>query len=263
MGAVDSRGAAGGIVVFWDNRVLDLVDIQRGVFSISCIFKNNEDGFMWMFTGVYGPTLRRERESFWEELGAIKGIWDGPWCAAGDFNAILSPEERNRGGRMNSNMRRFLEIIEDLELKDVPLVGGPFTWNGGVNNQTFSRLDRGWEKRPFPFRFENMWLKVEGIKELMKSWWEGVSFNGSASFMMAEKIKVLKVKLKEWNRDSFGRIELRKNAALEQVQIWDAREKVSRLNLEELEARKEAREDYKNGFYLKKSVGGKNLGKCG
>ncbi|RVW15899.1 hypothetical protein CK203_073125 [Vitis vinifera] len=260
-GAVDSRGAAGGIVVFWDNRVLDLVDIQRGVFSISCIFKNNEDGFMWMFTGVYGPTLRRERESFWEELGAIKGIWDGPWCAAGDFNAILSPEERNRGGRMNSNMRRFLEIIEDLELKDVPLVGGPFTWNGGVNNQTFSRLDRflfneGWDNHfgdvrqcvlprpvsdhfpilldvgggrrgPSPFRFENMWLKVEGIKELMKSWWEGVSFNGSASFMMAEKIKVLKVKLKEWNRDSFGRIELRKNAALEQVQIWDAREKLA------------------------------------
>ncbi|RVW54301.1 Transposon TX1 uncharacterized 149 kDa protein [Vitis vinifera] len=283
-GAVDSRGAAGGIVVFWDNRVLDLVDIQKGVFSISCIFKNSEDGFMWMFTGVYGPTLRRERESFWEELGAMKGLWNGPWCAAGDFNAILSPEERNRGGRMNSNMRRFLEIIEDLELKDVPLVGGPFTWNGGVNNQTFSRLDRflfneGWENHfgdvrqcvlprpvsdhfpilldvgggrrgPSPFRFENMWLKVEGVKELMKSWWEGVSFNGSASFILAEKIKVLKVKLKEWNRDSFGRIELRKNAALEQVQFWDAREKISRLNLEELEARKEAREDYKKWVLL-------------
>ncbi|RVW88076.1 Transposon TX1 uncharacterized 149 kDa protein [Vitis vinifera] len=229
----------------------DLISDVR-VFSISCIFKNSEDGFMWMFTGVYGPTLRRERESFWEELGAIKGLWNGPWCVAGDFNAILSPEERNRGGRMNSNMRRFLEIIEDLELKDVPLVGGPFTWNGGVNNQTFSRLDRflfneGWDNHfgdvrqcvlprpvsdhfpilldvgggrrgPSPFRFENMWLKVEGVKELMKSWWEG--------------------------------IELRKNAALEQVQFWDAREKISRLNLEELEARKEAREDYKKWVLL-------------
>ena len=71
---MDSREAAGGIVVFWDNRVLDLVDIQKGVFSISCIFKNSEDGFMWMFTEVYGPILRRERESFWEELGAIKGL---------------------------------------------------------------------------------------------------------------------------------------------------------------------------------------------
>ena len=71
---MDSREAAGGIVVFWDNRVLDLIDIQKGLFSISCIFKSCEDGFMWMFTGVYGPILRRERESFWEELGAIKGL---------------------------------------------------------------------------------------------------------------------------------------------------------------------------------------------
>ena len=71
---MDSREAAGGIVVFWDNRVLDLVDIQKGLFSISYIFKNCEDGFMWMFTGVYDPILRRERESFWEELGAIKGL---------------------------------------------------------------------------------------------------------------------------------------------------------------------------------------------
>ena len=67
-GAVDSRGATGSIVVFWDNRVLDLVDLQKGLFSISCIFKSYEDGFIWTFTGVYGPTLRK-RESFWEELG--------------------------------------------------------------------------------------------------------------------------------------------------------------------------------------------------
>ena len=43
----------------------------------------------------------------------------------------------------------------------------------------------------------------------------GVRFNGSASFILAEKLKVLKAKLKEWNRDSFGRIEFRKNSALE------------------------------------------------
>ena len=54
--------------------MLDLIDIQKGLFSISCIFKSCEDGFMWMFTGVYGLILRRERESFWEELGAIKGL---------------------------------------------------------------------------------------------------------------------------------------------------------------------------------------------
>ena len=45
-GAMVSRGAVGGIVVFWDNRVLELVDLEKGVFSIFCHFKNCEDGFI-------------------------------------------------------------------------------------------------------------------------------------------------------------------------------------------------------------------------
>ena len=109
-GAVDSMGVAGGIVVFWDNRVLELVDLQKDLFSISCTFKSCEDGLIWTFTGVYGPTLRRKRESFWEELRAIKGLWNGPWCVAGDFNVILSLEERSRGGSLNSIMRRSQKL---------------------------------------------------------------------------------------------------------------------------------------------------------
>ncbi|RVW94433.1 hypothetical protein CK203_035701 [Vitis vinifera] len=48
---------------------------------------------------------------------------------------------------------------------------------------------RGSEKRPLHFRFENMWLKVEGFKNLMKSWWEGDNFSDSSSFILAEKLK--------------------------------------------------------------------------
>ncbi|KAL6333963.1 hypothetical protein AAG906_000014 [Vitis piasezkii] len=82
-----------------------------------------------------------------------------------------------------------------------------------------------------------MWLKVEGAKDLLKYWWEKGSFNGSPSFILAKKLKFLKAKLKEWNRNTFGRME-----------FWDAKEKISRLSLEELEARNEAREDYKKWF---------------
>ena len=45
-GVVDSRGAVGVIVVFWDNRVLELVNLETGVFSMSCQCKNCEDGFI-------------------------------------------------------------------------------------------------------------------------------------------------------------------------------------------------------------------------
>ena len=42
--AVNSRGATRGILVFWDNRLVELVGWEEGVFSISCRFKNCVDG---------------------------------------------------------------------------------------------------------------------------------------------------------------------------------------------------------------------------
>ena len=148
-----------------------------------------------MFTGVYGPFTKDERECPWEEIGAIRGIWEEPWCVGGDFNIIFSQRERSRQGRITSAMRRFVQIIDDLGLVDLPLQEGMYTWSGGPNNQSWARLDQfscvlqrrlprpvsdhfpvllegGVIRRgPSPFRFENMWLKFEGFKDLIYSWW--------------------------------------------------------------------------------------------
>ena len=61
-GALNARGAAGGVIVFWDNKVLELVGMEVGLFSISYRFKNCKDSFRWIFSGVYGPTMKRYRE---------------------------------------------------------------------------------------------------------------------------------------------------------------------------------------------------------
>ena len=50
--AVNSRGAASGILVFWDNRLVELVGLEERVFSILCQFKNCVDGLVWVFTWV-------------------------------------------------------------------------------------------------------------------------------------------------------------------------------------------------------------------
>ena len=66
-----------------------------------------------------------------------------------------------------------------------------------------------------------MWLKVEGFKDLIQSWWQGIVVSGSASFRLAAKMKELKQKLKVWNKDVFGRLECNKASALQQVEFWD------------------------------------------
>ena len=54
-GALDAQGAARGILICWDKRTLEILEMEMGQFSISCSFRNVEDGKTWIFTGVYGP----------------------------------------------------------------------------------------------------------------------------------------------------------------------------------------------------------------
>ena len=131
---LNAMGSTGGVLICWDKRSLEILDWEEGQFSISCRFRNVGDGGIWVFTGVYGPFSREEMECLWEEIGAIRGLWEEPWCLGGDFNTILYHSERSINGRITSAMRRFAQIIDDLGLVDFSLQGGSFTWSGGLNN---------------------------------------------------------------------------------------------------------------------------------
>ncbi|XP_034684191.1 uncharacterized protein LOC117913358 [Vitis riparia] len=184
-------------------------------------------------------------------------------------------------------MRRFAHIIDDLGLVDLPLQGGVFTWSGGLNNQSWARLDRflvspswldqfsgviqrrlsrpvsdhfpilleggGLRRGLSPFRFENMWLKVEGFLDLIRNWWGEIEVRGTASYRLATKMKELKQKLKAWNREVFGNLEGNKSAALQQVDYWDRVESERRLSLEETKLKKEVKESYKKWVILEES----------
>ncbi|RVW97910.1 Transposon TX1 uncharacterized 149 kDa protein [Vitis vinifera] len=275
---LNACGMAGGILICWDKRALELLEWEVGQFSLSCRFRTMENGVIWAFTGVYGPFTRLEREWLWEEVGAIRGIWEGPWCLGGDFNITLAQGERSRQGRITSAMRRFAEVVDDLGLVDLQLQRGAFTWTGGLNNMSRARLDRflvspcwldqfsrvsqwrlprpisdhfpvlleggSWKRGPAPFRFENMWFKVEGFKDLIWNWWQGIEVRGSASFRLSAKLKELKQKLKVWNREEFGNLESNKEAAIQQVEYWDRVEEERSLSMEELACKKDAKEDY-------------------
>ena len=88
---------------------------------MSCRFRNVENGTVWVFTGVYGPFSKVERDALWEEFGAIRGLWEDPWCIGGDFNITLFSRERSSQRRISSAMRKFAETVNDLGLVDLPL----------------------------------------------------------------------------------------------------------------------------------------------
>ena len=83
------------------------------------------------------------------------------------------------------------------------------------------------------FKFENMWLGVEGFVERVKQWWEGYSFLGSPSFILGKKLKALKEDLKKWNKEEFGDLAFRKKCLLFELMGLDAKEELLGLSNEE------------------------------
>ncbi|RVW41086.1 hypothetical protein CK203_069681 [Vitis vinifera] len=77
---LNAMGSAGGVLICWDKRSLEILDWEEGQFSISCRFRNVGDGGIGCLRGSMALSPREERECLWEEIGAIRGLWEEPWC---------------------------------------------------------------------------------------------------------------------------------------------------------------------------------------
>ena len=165
------------------------------------------------------------------------------------------------------DMFAFSDFIENNYLVDLPLDGAFYTWFRDAEPQAMSRIDRtlvsvdwvdhfgnvsqrvlpcvisdhcpllveagGVDRGRSAFKFENMWLRAEGFLERVKHWWEGYSFLGSPSFVLAQKLKALKEDLKKWNKEEFGDLAFRKKCLLAELLGLDAKEDLRGLSNEE------------------------------
>uniref|UniRef100_A0A2N9FT22 Reverse transcriptase domain-containing protein n=1 Tax=Fagus sylvatica TaxID=28930 RepID=A0A2N9FT22_FAGSY len=74
------------------------------------------------------------------------------------------------------------------------------------------------------FKFENMWLKVDGFRDKIQGWWSSYSFSGPPSLVLAKKLKALKEDLKIWNREVFGDVGLKKKGVMVDLLQLDEKE---------------------------------------
>ena len=79
-GALDALHTTGGIILMWDRRVFEKIDLVVGSFSVLVLLKGVSDGFEWICSGVYGLTNGSLRDAMWVELDSVKSRWDGAWC---------------------------------------------------------------------------------------------------------------------------------------------------------------------------------------
>ena len=73
---LDAIQTAIGVLLVWDKRVFEKVDIVVGQFSVSVLLKGVVNGFLWTCTGVYAPNDDKQRASLWVELAHVHARWN-------------------------------------------------------------------------------------------------------------------------------------------------------------------------------------------
>ena len=78
-----------------------------------------------------------------------------------------------------------------------------------------------------------MWLTDEGFVDKIRSWWESYHFHGAPSFILASKLKALKVDLKKRNVEEFGNVEEKGKKLWSDLQVLETVEESRVLMIKE------------------------------
>jgi len=139
--ALPANGTRGGILIAWKSNTCQAIATRVDTFSVSVWFSEQE-GRNWWFTGVYGPQEDEEKVLFLQELRNIRGLCNGPWLLAGDFNLIYQAADKNNANLDRAMMGRFRRFLDDSEVKELPLLGRKYTWSNERMSPTLVRLDQ-------------------------------------------------------------------------------------------------------------------------
>lgn len=92
---------------------------------------------------VYAPCEGERKQQLWTDLIDVMQARGGElWCVMGDFNSVLSLEERKGapGGTYAEDVECFQAFVKATSLIHLPLIGWRFTWYR-PDGTSMSRLD--------------------------------------------------------------------------------------------------------------------------
>jgi hypothetical protein len=111
------------------------------IFEISVEFSCTVSNEKWVIANIYGPTIEEGGNIFTTWLFSLNHDDHDLWMILGDFNIMRSPNNRNRPGGDNNNMLLFNNIIQYLNLEEIPLKGRTYSWINMQNDPWLERLD--------------------------------------------------------------------------------------------------------------------------
>ncbi|XP_075644989.1 uncharacterized protein LOC142615978 [Castanea sativa] len=218
---VQREGKGGGLAMLWKRYVnLEIKSYSR--HHIDAVIIEEVSGFQWRITGFYGHPETHHRNESWNFPDALNQQFSLPWLCFGDFNEILSIQEKKGGPpRPQNQMENFRSVINRCGLKYMGYRGVDFTWcnqqegEDMVHHLIDTTSDHGplllfepgsmRRRKNYRFHFEAMWTTRADCKEVIKEVWSGCSDLHSPSGL-ATRLQQCSNALRKWSKGVFGNI---------------------------------------------------------
>ncbi|PKU66982.1 threonine dehydratase [Dendrobium catenatum] len=139
-----SIGISGGILVMWKKEIASFEVMDHSSQMIMGNLSVNALG-KWKIATVYGGKDAHTRKSLWQQLESCM-IGDDPGIIVGDFNCILSKEDKKGGKRfhLSSGYKDMKMFLVNNDFHDIGFVGPSYTLcnNKEGTSRIWERLDR-------------------------------------------------------------------------------------------------------------------------
>ena len=99
----------------------------------------------WILTAVYASPRHKERCMLWNNLTTVANTYNLPWIIAGDFNEMLSSDDKLGGRPINLYRANiFKECLDACNMADLDFQGPRYTWTNkhDLCSLIQERLDR-------------------------------------------------------------------------------------------------------------------------
>ena len=154
---IPCSGHSGGLALFWSKEVtLEIKSFSKN--HIDAMITESSEAFFWRFTSFYGHPKTHLRGESWSLLSYLNNQYSLPWFCCGDFNEILSCDEK-LGGRQRTQhqMEGFRQAVNLCGFQDLGLYGPTFTWCNMQKGEDriYLRLDKAFATTKWLNHFGN------------------------------------------------------------------------------------------------------------
>ena len=156
---VDTIGYIGGLWLLWKKDEVDISMLSFTEQEIHATMKVCSNKLSWLLSSIYASPRIVKRKILWSNVSQVAQLHNMSWLLLGDFNEVLTGEDKFGGRSINLNRALdFKDCLDTCNLLDLGFSGPKYIWLNWrqLTDLILERIDRCFANPFWKFFFQRL-----------------------------------------------------------------------------------------------------------